>query len=173
MNVETLFCITVLIIAVIWDWHQHRIPNWLTVPCCVLGILYQTGLYGFEGLGFSVLGIGTGLALLIVPFCLRAMGAGDVKLMMAMGAWTGAWVVLNAFVWTAVFGGVIGIYMMYRAGMLQEFILKFSSAMHEYKTTRSISNFNLSSSEHPLILPYGIPIGLGFSTHFFLGGFLS
>lgn len=80
-------------LAAIWDAVQRRIPNPLVLTGLVAGGALKTQASGLPGLGSSLLGAGVALALLIVPFALRRMGGGDVKISMVCGAflaWNGA-----------------------------------------------------------------------------------
>jgi prepilin peptidase CpaA len=75
--------------AGIMDWRWRRIPNWLTVSGAAAGILANSSVWGWKGLKISLLGMGLGL-LLLLPFVLvRALGAGDWKLVGALGAFLG------------------------------------------------------------------------------------
>lgn len=75
--------------AAIWDITQRRIPNGLILTGLLLGIGFQAQLGGLAGLGFGLLGAMVALAVLIVPFALRRLGGGDVKLAMVCGAFLG------------------------------------------------------------------------------------
>jgi prepilin peptidase CpaA len=68
------------------DWQTRRIPNWLTVSGFFLGVLVNALLYGSTGARAAFEGAGTGLALLLPVVLLRGLGAGDWKLMGALGA---------------------------------------------------------------------------------------
>ena len=71
------------------DWRWRRIPNWLTVPGALVGLCLNVVAYGWVGLRSSVLGCLLGLLLLLPFFALNAIGAGDCKLVAAMGAFLG------------------------------------------------------------------------------------
>jgi prepilin peptidase CpaA len=76
-------------IAGFTDWRSRRIPNWLTVSGMALGILVNSVTRGWAGTKDSLLGAGLGL-LLLLPFVLmRSLGAGDWKLVGALGAFLG------------------------------------------------------------------------------------
>lgn len=71
------------------DYRWRRIPNWLTVPGLVLGIALNSTAHGSPGTKESLLGAGLGL-LVLLPFVLvRSLGAGDWKLVGALGAFLG------------------------------------------------------------------------------------
>jgi prepilin peptidase CpaA len=76
-------------LAAVWDLSQRRIPNKLVLIGLLSGIILQTQIGGLAGLGLSLLGAVTGLGLLIIPFSLRVLGGGDVKLTMVCGAFLG------------------------------------------------------------------------------------
>ena len=76
-------------IAMIGDLQYLRIPNWLTYPLCLSGLLFHGWMSGVSGIVLSLEGLGLGFALLFVPFAIGAFGAGDVKLLAAIGAWIG------------------------------------------------------------------------------------
>jgi prepilin peptidase CpaA len=71
------------------DYRWRRIPNWLTVPGLLLGIALNSAAWGWRGTKESLLGAGLGL-LILLPFVLvRSLGAGDWKLIGAVGAFVG------------------------------------------------------------------------------------
>ncbi len=75
--------------AGVLDWRFRRIPNWLTVLGAVLGIVVNTILFRWPGLKAAVLGMLLGLALLLPFVWVRSLGAGDWKLVGALGACLG------------------------------------------------------------------------------------
>ena len=76
-----------LIVAAIIDGKQLKVPNWITYPMIISGWIYSAAFFGWEGLGWSLLGTVVGLALLLPPYAIGGMGAGDVKLLAGDGAW--------------------------------------------------------------------------------------
>lgn len=73
------------------DLLTKRIPNWVTFPGMALGLAAQGWWLGWAGLGNGLLGILLTLALYGPIYAFGYMGAGDVKLLMAAGAWLGWW----------------------------------------------------------------------------------
>jgi prepilin peptidase CpaA len=84
------------------DLRSRRIPNWLTVPGLVLGIVLRAAAGGWVGVKSSLLGAGLGLLLLLPFVLLKALGAGDWKLAGALGAFVGP-AVLTDLLFASVF----------------------------------------------------------------------
>ena len=98
-----------LIISFITDIRKRRILNIVTLPAILIGLIYYTVTSGFEGFLFSGKGLLVGFLILLIPYLLGGMGAGDVKLMAAIGALTGTSFVIESFLYTAIIGGLIAI----------------------------------------------------------------
>jgi prepilin peptidase CpaA len=91
------------------DWRSHRIPNWLTVPGCFAGIVLNTIFFHWGGMKGSLLGAGIALGILLPVVLLRGLGAGDWKLMGALGAIVGKGEILQLLMATILFAGLIAI----------------------------------------------------------------
>lgn len=97
------------LIATVIDIRVRRIPNALTATMAGIGIgLAASGASGIS-LGASIAGLVIGLALMLPGHVLGATGAGDVKFMAAVGAIVGPALVVSAFLFTAVTGGVLAV----------------------------------------------------------------
>lgn len=96
-------------IAVLMDIATHRIPNWLTLGIAIACLGLQIGYGQWNGLMFATAGLLVGL-LCFLPFHLfGAMGAGDVKLLAAVGTALGPGTVFFAALLTIIAGGVIAL----------------------------------------------------------------
>ncbi|CAM4451752.1 prepilin peptidase [Paenibacillus tarimensis] len=95
--------------AFITDIRSMKIPNWLTLPCCAAGLLAHLAAAGWMGLGSALLGTAVGFALMYVLFVFGGVGAGDVKLFGALGAWTGAAGVWGVTMYSILFAGAAGL----------------------------------------------------------------
>ena len=96
--------------AAAWDIRTKKLPNMLTVPACLAGIVFHAARGavdgGWSGLGqgliFSLGGFATGFGILLVLWLIGGGGGGDVKFMAALGAWLGAWPTLLVLIVSAV-----------------------------------------------------------------------
>ncbi|MCK5218073.1 prepilin peptidase [bacterium] len=97
----------ILLIAAFTDLRQHKVYNWLTFPGMLLGLGFHLTEQGLPGLWFSLLGLLIGGLLFFPAFFWGGMGAGDIKLMAVIGAFTGAAFVFNVAFYAAIGGGII------------------------------------------------------------------
>src|ERR1700676_5307669 len=81
--------LTFTILAGWLDWRTRKIPNWLTVSGFVAGLGIHTIVGGWHGALASLQGAGLALLVLLPLVLLRGLGAGDWKLMGAVGALLG------------------------------------------------------------------------------------
>jgi prepilin peptidase CpaA len=95
--------------AAVIDIRTRRIPNWLTLGSAVAGLaLAATGASGISP-GWSLLGLIAGGLLMMPGHVLGATGAGDVKLLAAVGAIVGLGSIGMVFLWSAIAGGILAI----------------------------------------------------------------
>ena len=91
------------------DWRWRRIPNWLTVPALLLGIAVNCFATGWAGAKESLLGAGLGLGLLLPFVLIRSLGAGDWKLVGALGAFLGPSRLLMVLLGTILVAGLMAV----------------------------------------------------------------
>src|SRR3982750_2902867 len=101
--------IGVVLVAGAYDARYRKIPNWLSLSGLILGLGINTLLSGWGGLGAAALGFGLAMLIYTPIYLVRGMGAGDVKLMAAIGAIVGPHDWLGIFIATALVGGVVSL----------------------------------------------------------------
>jgi len=123
LSFTVLLTSMVLLLAVLagWlDWRSRRIPNWLTVPALGGGLVVNTVAWGWLGTKSALEGAGLGLAVLLPFVLLRGLGAGDWKLMGALGAWVGPSRLAVLLLGTIFIAGTMAIFQMIRYGRVRE-----------------------------------------------------
>lgn len=162
MNTLTLFfLICILSTAVITDIRHHRIPNWLVFPAMLIGVVYHTSLNGMSGLFFSVLGLGSGLLLLIFFYMIGGMGAGDVKLMGSVGSFIGPADTLTAFYFTAFTGGLFALMVIAKSGSMMSLVRRYGSMLKIFLVEHKLFYIPPTPSGKMPVLPYGVAIAIG------------
>lgn len=96
-----------LILALVSDLRTYRIKNSITYSFMLVGLAVNLALNGLSGVLFSLQGIMLPVVGLILLYMMRIIGAGDIKLLSALGAVMGAGFILNAAIYSFVSGGVI------------------------------------------------------------------
>jgi prepilin peptidase CpaA len=165
----------VLIWAAWIDGRQLRVPNWMTYPLMLAGLVYGGYTGGWEGLGHSVVGLVVGMLCLLPLYSVGGMGAGDVKLMMGMGAWVGAVATWYAFCVTVVVGAVMAVIMAWWRGRFDHHFAQFTMLWLEWasvKDPRKLSEIAARRKPTMLLLPYGIPICIGSIMYFVYAGLI-
>jgi prepilin peptidase CpaA len=166
--------ITLVVAAVIDGW-KLKVPNWITFPMIASGWIASTAMFGWAGLGWSLVGTAVGLALLIPAYAIGGMGAGDVKLLAGVGAWVGATHTFWAFLVSAIAGGVIALGMVIYRRSWRHHYSQFWMIFSEILVVRDATRLAATAAERKstmLLLPYGIPIAIGTIGYFACKGML-
>lgn len=162
--IDLLVLITVAL-CVYTDIKSRTIKNSVLLICLVAGTLLSLYSGGLKSLAELAKGFGTGLALLFIPFMLKGMGAGDVKLMAVIGALKGTSFVLLTFLGCALAGGLISLVALIVSGRLN--LSKFvpPGLYLTWLKLRAKSSVPKASSEQinpgPVYIPYAAAIGCG------------
>ncbi len=109
MTIATIIFLAGAIAAGVSDIRARKVSNRLNLAIVLAGLGWRAASLdiGTVGLGFA--GVGVGLAILIVPFAARWVGAGDVKLLAAFGAWLGPYDIFLAGLFGLFGGGLLGV----------------------------------------------------------------
>ncbi|MHC1790092.1 A24 family peptidase [Solidesulfovibrio sp.] len=110
LPLETQLAFAVTALAVVAgaavDVASKRIPNMITFPAILLLLAIHTAFSGLPGLTDALLGLGGGLLIFLIPYLFRVLGAGDVKLLAAVGAGLGPTALLTVVLLTSLAGGL-------------------------------------------------------------------
>jgi prepilin peptidase CpaA len=157
--------ITPLIIgalACLTDLRSARIPNVLTFTAVAAGILFHGLAPSGSGLPAALLGLAAGLLVFFPIFALGAMGAGDVKLMAALGAWIGWQPVLQVALVGAIAGGVLAVALAMWRGYLRTALTNIAALVRFWaiEGIKPLPALTLEAGTG-LRLPYALPIMVG------------
>lgn len=164
-----LISITLLILLLIAVWQDIRyycIPNLLVFPGAAIGLLLNTFLpQEMGGLGAlpSLAGLGVGLVILLPLYILRAMGAGDIKLMAMIGTFVGPSSILMITVYVLLAGGILALSVALLRGRFSKLIdnLKFMLFLRLAGTSTMSLPTTKTLDQSAGKLPYGAAIAAG------------
>lgn len=149
-------------IACVCDLRTRRIPNLLTFGAAAAGLAFGAATAGWTGLLSALGGWTVGCALFFPWFLLGGMGAGDVKLLAALGAWAGPATAMWLALYAGLAGGPLAVLVSAFHGYLRE---SFSNLWHLLMFWRvagiqPMPNLTLQTARSPR-LPYALPIAAG------------
>jgi|SRR5689334_10906576 prepilin peptidase CpaA len=161
-----LMVLTALLVgAAIFDIRYRRIPNWLTLSGVIAGILLNWFIGPPEGgLLYSLAGLGGAFAIYLFLYLLRAMGAGDVKLMAAVGSLVGLERWFGIFFVTAIVGGIMALMLIVVRGRARKTLWNVGFILNEMRYGRPayVSREELDVRSGKAVgLPHGAVIAVG------------
>lgn len=167
MAAQWIGAFTLAGIACWFDVRTRRIPNRLTFPATALGIAAATAAHGGSGALWSAAGMLVGVLLFFPLFALKGLGAGDVKLMGALGAWLGTSVVLGVAFYTTLAGGVLALALIVKHRYGGQAFRNLWLLLTHWRVfgLRPLDALTLETSKGPK-LPYALPIAVGLALAF-------
>jgi prepilin peptidase CpaA len=152
-----------------WDWRHRKIPNWLTVPGLLVGLVLSVALWRWPGLKASLEGAGLCLGLLLPFVLVRGLGAGDWKLMGALGSFLGPQRVIVVLIGTVLIAGVMSVVEVFRQRKVQETGRNLLTLLLAYSTF-NVNNVRAISLDNPglLKIPFGVAAAFSTSTFFLI-----
>ena len=109
-------------VAAVVDVKTRRVPNWLTFGVAALGITMAAVRLDGVGVVGALEGLGVGLLIMLPGHVIGKTGAGDVKLLAAVGTLLGPASIAMAFLYSAIAGGALAVFVAIRRGRLRHTI---------------------------------------------------
>lgn len=161
-----LFLLAVIVLPAAWiDFRQRRIPNELCLAGILLGVMYHLLTAGLSGAGFSLLSFLLAFAAGFPLWLLGWMGAGDVKLVAAVGAIVGMKLVLPVLAGVAIAGGAVALVYLVALRLQDEpLYVIVASSLASPKAGDQQPQKNMEGVPVPVKkkgIPYAIPVALG------------
>ncbi|TAM82450.1 MAG: prepilin peptidase [Acidobacteria bacterium] len=144
------------------DWRFRRIPNWLTVSGFIIGLGINGILSGWAGIKSGLEGAGIATAVLIIPVILRGIGAGDLKLTIALGACLGPRKFLNVLLASIFIAGFMAIVEIVRKRRVKQTLSNLAVLIRAFATFGMSARESIVTLDDPgtLRLPFGVAIAL-------------
>lgn len=160
--------------AVVSDLKYRKIPNRLTVTFALIGLGFHIITDFPQGIFTSLLGFVVGFFIFLIPYLMKGMGAGDVKLMASIGAITNWRTIISVGLYAAIAGGVIVLLLKIKSGGLKNTIVNTGKLLCHYfygvmysltllptmKYNKDKYQLNLQGKRDEYI-PYAVAIAIG------------
>lgn len=169
------------VVAAYIDGKELRVPNKLTFPMIIAGWIWSAYFYGYTGEGWyiglmwSLAGTAVGMLTLLPAYAIGGMGAGDVKMMAAIGAWVHCTMVFYAFCVGTIVGAILAVIMIVAAGEGRKHFTQMFMILQEIKTVKApeaLAKIATQRKTKMRLLPYGIPMAIGTVLYFAWMGLL-
>jgi prepilin peptidase CpaA len=154
-----LICVVLFtLVAAVSDLRTRRIPNRLTLPMCLAGLVYQLAFFRLDGLVTALAGFSAGFGIFFVLWMIGTAGGGDVKLMGALGPWLGAWMILKVMFVSLLFVtiGTAGIvlFSLIRRG------LRRTKAQYLKTASDGRTGETIAQRQHRRVMAFAAPVAL-------------
>lgn len=160
--VSAVAVVTVVLAAALCDLRTRRLPNALTFGAAGVALAVHGAAGGWVELAHAAVGWGVGLVLFLPLYALGGMGAGDVKLLGAIGAWLGPMGAVWTGLYGAIAGGVMALVVAIGRGYLRTALRNVGSMVLAWFLTgpRPVEGLTLAESRS-IRLPYAVPLAAG------------
>ncbi len=142
------------------DWRYRRIPNWLTVPGLVAGIAVNTLADGWPGAKIALLGAGLGLLLLLPLVLVKALGAGDWKLIGALGACLGSTRLIAVLIGSMFVAGIMAIGLIVYKGRIRESARNMAHMLGAFLTLHLPGREVSLDNPDAVKIPFGVSVAV-------------
>ena len=162
MCVAQMVSLGLAVVACGWDLRTRRIPQVLTLGGAAAGVTYHLVMTGWGAGVASATGWLVGIAIFFVPFALGGLGAGDVKLLGAIGAWLGPMNVVWVGLYAGAAGGILAIFVALTHGYLFQAVGNVGVLLAYWRLNgvKPLPEITLEHSRGPR-LAYAVPILAG------------
>lgn len=173
IDVRHAMLLILVVVAAGFDLKSRRIPNWLVLAGFIASLILQITFSSFNSFSsFKDWGYGLliGFGLFFPLYLLRAMGAGDVKLMAMVGSFLGPVSAIGAVLTTLVVGGVLSLAVALWNGVFQQAM----SNIYTHLNLAVLKKLSGGSSQIGIMpasagnLPYAVAIAAGTLIHLVL-----
>ena len=152
------------------DTLQAKIPNLATFTLVLIGLGYHIQADGVLGGAMALAGLLVGLALLLTPYLLGGMGAGDVKALAALGALLGPGDIFQVFLFSGLIGGAMALVHLALSKNLNDRLRSWITTAWLLFTRQRLPGKATDAVDTRIKYPYGAAIAFGFFAFISWGG---
>ncbi len=170
MTIIDLVLLILLLTCLYTDLTKRKIYNLVLLPALIIAFIYHLATGGLLQGWWSLKGLMLGMVLLVIPFSMGGIGAGDVKLLGVVGAFKGPEFVFMAFLAGAVAGGIISAIQLIRNKELLATLKKLLLNLYYYIVglPRIKETHTVADAAGKDTIPYGAAIAAGTLAAYFV-----
>lgn len=161
--------IGIALVACGFDLRTARIPNWLTLGAAVAAVVVAALLNGAVGVAISITAWTVATLFWIPLYALGGMGAGDVKLIAALGAWLGLSEIVHVALYAMLAGAAMAIAVAAARGCAGQMLRNVRLLLTHWRVVgfAPYPQLTLASGKNPR-LAYAVPVFAGTVTAIWL-----
>ena len=166
--VPVVIALAIASVAAITDLLDFKVRNTLTLPLIASGLFFHAVAGGMPGFMTSLGGVAFGLGVLIVPWLMGLMGAGDVKLLAGVGAWLGTKCVIAVFVASSAVTFVYAVVLIIYRGKFRESLMLMKVIGYRFLVMGShfgkedlVEECYAGPERRLRVIPFGVMIPIG------------
>ena len=158
-----ILLIILLLVATLTDVVRHKIPNIISLGGIILGFICQAWYFGMSGITDGLLGMLVGLVLFLPFYALKAMAAGDVKLMAMVGTFLGPKIVIACVAATLISGMILALfYIIIRRSNLKNYLKRYGLMIKTLSITHKWIYIPPATNDAGTMrFPYALAINVG------------
>ncbi|TEB16844.1 Type IV leader peptidase family protein [Pelotomaculum sp. FP] len=156
---------SVLAICLYTDVSYRKIYNFVLLPAFIAAVIYHLLTGGLGQSWWAVQGFILGIALLVIPFTMGGIGAGDVKLLGIIGVLKGPDFVVVAFLASAIVGGIMSAVYLIKQKKIRTTLEKigYNAYLLAMGAPRIRGKVSIDDSQTAVTIPYGAAIAAYFT----------
>lgn len=166
-GVSSVLFLVFMLTAAWWDLRTRRIPNWLTVSGAGAGL--ALAVVADAAVMQALAGFGVALVVGFLLYAVRVLGAGDAKLLAAVGAWAGVARLPDAMLWMLAGGALLAVLWARRQRLLGASLLSTATMLGNMTAGRAPGRAWVGETAAGK-LPYGLGLGVGAMAWWFWAG---
>ena len=144
------------------DWRYRRLPNVLTLGGLAVALVVRAGLGGWGGFCDGAMAVGVAVLFLLLPFLVRAAGAGDLKMLAACAAFTGMDRVFAFLLYVSVAGFAVAMVLLVAHKVSAPRLVHWIRCLFDWRYDRAEGRAKLPPREdESMRVPFGIAIAVG------------
>lgn len=159
----------VLLICGYTDLKERRIPNIISIPFILIGIIINAFIGEYK---LMLIGFGTAFIIGLISWILGGMGGGDFKLMVGIGTWLGTYPFVNILFMASIIGLIWATVCMIKRKILKEKATEIAIKAYHFNAIGLKNLFKKQENENSITIAFGTCLCIATLIFFGTGGII-